>query len=391
MELEDFIKTYIDPCLPSMYYFDTVNMWVMKDISDYLVLGGYDEAIVQTMKSGIWRHILVAKELWKSLDFMELPWYQISTFGNMKTVSSGYIRAGIKDGNGYLAITSEEKGYLLMHRLSGFAFWPNPENKPTVDHIDQNKVNNHVLNLRWATLSEQQQNVTRKPNSNNVRPVCQYDLRWNFLKIWPSITAASKELKIGMATIVLICQGITKSPQRFFWRYDDEVSGDLEGEVWKDIPLPNWENVLASNMGRIKQKSGRILNGSPKDVEGYIRTEIGINGMRFQEYNHRLIGYAFLDLINNVHLIVHHKNTVKDDNKLSNLKLETNSGNAFHSVAEGGNGAIKVNKLDLQNNIVEMFYSIKQASKDISVTPYEITKACKYNLTVGDHKYTFTD
>ena len=48
--------------------------------------------------------------------------------------------------------------YYHIHRLVAEAFIPNLENKPTVDHIDRNKLNNVVSNLRWATYKEQNTN-----------------------------------------------------------------------------------------------------------------------------------------------------------------------------------------------------------------------------------------
>jgi hypothetical protein len=50
----------------------------------------------------------------------------------------------------------------FIHRLLAEQYIPNPENKPFVDHIDRNKTNNNLCNLRW---------VTSKENNNNMPPV----------------------------------------------------------------------------------------------------------------------------------------------------------------------------------------------------------------------------
>lgn len=52
-----------------------------------------------------------------------------------------------------------------VHRLVAETFLPNPQNKPTVDHINRIRNDNSVRNLRWATRKEQQDNTSLVLNS----------------------------------------------------------------------------------------------------------------------------------------------------------------------------------------------------------------------------------
>lgn len=67
-----------------------------------------------------------------------------------------------KNSDGYLRVTLyNEHGRTskTIHRILGEEFIPNPENLAEVDHIDRNKLNNDLLNLRWVTQEDNKRNV----------------------------------------------------------------------------------------------------------------------------------------------------------------------------------------------------------------------------------------
>ena len=70
---------------------------------------------------------------------------------------------GSKNKKGYRIIMRDKKNY-LVHRLIAETFIPNPEGKPTVDHINRDVEDNRIENLRWATFKEQSNNTATVDN-----------------------------------------------------------------------------------------------------------------------------------------------------------------------------------------------------------------------------------
>ena len=62
---------------------------------------------------------------------------------------------------GYVIVTLNGKTH-LYHRILAKHFIPNPENLQEVDHIDRDKTNNSLDNLRWVTRTENLSNRTMK-------------------------------------------------------------------------------------------------------------------------------------------------------------------------------------------------------------------------------------
>jgi len=105
-------------------------------------------------------------EDWKTIEGYED--YEVSTLGNVRR-SGRNLKPGLS--RGYHNVTLCKEGIqktMKIHRLVAFAFIPNPEMKPTVDHIDECKTNNCLSNLRWATHSEQHLHSPRSGKSGHL-------------------------------------------------------------------------------------------------------------------------------------------------------------------------------------------------------------------------------
>ena len=76
--------------------------------------------------------------------------YEVSNLGKVRNIKSGRILKSYLDKDGYLKhclCEHNKRKYMFLHRIIATAFIDNPKEKPCVNHIDENKLNNN-LNLQ---------------------------------------------------------------------------------------------------------------------------------------------------------------------------------------------------------------------------------------------------
>ena len=108
------------------------------------------------------------QEQWKPIQEFNGE-YEVSNLGRVRSMKRYYGMVGrimpqTIQRKGYYAVTfwMNNKAYCRkVHRLVIEAFTPNPDGLPCINHIDGNKLNNHVSNLEWCTYQANMQHAVR--------------------------------------------------------------------------------------------------------------------------------------------------------------------------------------------------------------------------------------
>lgn len=177
-------------------------------------------------------------ELWKPVkDYEGL--YEVSNFGNVRGlaivthnghgsfVKSGKLLRPYVDKDGYLVVGLRDHGRnktAKVHRLVAQAFLPNPKNLPQVNHIDENKANNHLDNLEWCTnvynlnYGHRSEKASRKLKAvKKGKRLYQYDLNGRLVKVWPSMHEMQRQLGFNRADVKQCAIGKVKQSYGYKW------------------------------------------------------------------------------------------------------------------------------------------------------------------------------
>lgn len=172
-------------------------------------------------------------------EIKNFPLYKISNEGEVKSlITNKILKPQIQgiEGKQYYSVSLRKEGEThqkAIHRLVAEAFIANPENKPTVNHLDFDTFNNFDWNLGWATYSEQEQHKIAAGRGNHAggkshykaKKVYQYlKDRVTFVKEYECIMDVARAFDITNAStssIIKVCNAKKNfnSAYGYFWSY----------------------------------------------------------------------------------------------------------------------------------------------------------------------------
>ena len=167
-------------------------------------------------------------EQWKDVEGYE-GLYIVSNYGRIKSLpretTKGKIIKQMQDKDGYFKVCLSKNNIRkthFVHRLVATAFIKKPFDKNIINHIDENKQNNCVLNLEWCT-TKYNNTYNNGQERRGIKRRRKVIAQINSVEIiFDSVGMASKITGVNRHNISSCLTKYRKSAGGFKWRYADE-------------------------------------------------------------------------------------------------------------------------------------------------------------------------
>lgn len=194
-------------------------------------------------------------------------YYEISTYGNVRDIYTKK-KLKLRNNNGYMTVRfSQPKVFqATVSRMVAYTFVenPDPEKNKTVNHIDEDKINNYYKNLEWITQKENIQKSSK--DTTHCKRVIQKDMNGKIIKVFDTINDAAKEVGVDRTTVSKVIVGINQTAGGFKWEYEDEEKRpenkeevDLKKGKCLECLDPILENYYIFREGKVYNKSSKIF------------------------------------------------------------------------------------------------------------------------------------
>lgn len=268
--------------------------------------------------------------------------YTINIKGQVKNLDTGKYLKGTFRRNEYHSfylMLNGKQHTVLGHKLVAEAFLKNedPEHYTIIDHIDRDKHNNCLENLRWTTPSE---------NALNAEKTSKQKVKY----------LSSEELL------------------------------EFNGKTIKEFP-----NYMVNKEGTVVNKlTSRIL--SPSDRCGYKRVALkdASSGKTSLRSVHRLVYETFMGEIPEK-LVVDHIDGDKSNNCLENLRVVSQSENMYNAFKNGHKGQKPIYQYSKDNKFIKKYDSIQAAADDMNVTHAAIRSAAARKGTSCGYRWYYEE
>jgi len=336
-------------------------------------------------------HILTKElELWKPIKNYE-DFYQISSFGRVKSMHKKQhkiINQSLRSEYMGIQLNKNGKGKTFyIHRLVALSFLSSNDTiTKIVNHKDGNKLNNNILNLEWITQKENRKHAAiNKLFIPKCIKVSQYTKdKKTLIKTFNSVKEAMELTGISDSKICMVCKDKIKHAGGYFWKYTELNYEIVENPIGKN--LIDYPNYIITKNGEIYSISHKKYI-SQRNNSGYNYVTLYNNTGFSKDFSvHYLVATLYIENPNKFPMI-NHKDHNRNNNTMENLEWTTYSENMIHFGKKNGK---TVAKLDINENLLEIYSTIKEASIKNNITSSNISNVCKgRQKTAGGFKWKY--